>query len=203
MRVSEETIATKTHVTYTRYGPDEGATETVPGDFILTHGNNLFDRLIRWGQALRFRGHRRRFARWNHASLIVDDQGGIIEAQSRGVRRENLSKYQPTEYYLVHIHASDQDRAEAVRYAHWALAHRERYGRLTIISVAIALLTGTHLYFGLEGQEICSGLVARALERTQAIFAHDPGHMMPADLAEHYNVEAPPKGTPIGKVPRH
>lgn len=61
------------------------------------------------------------------------------------------------------------------------------------MSIAYSLLTGGKFTFGLEGQAICSGLVARAMERTGAIFNRTPSHIMPADLAKYYKVE-PPSG---------
>ena len=53
----------------------------------------------------------------------------------------------------------------------------------------------------IDGQLICSGLVARSLERTTAIFKHDPARIMPAELAEIYDVEPPAPGTPKGRPP--
>jgi hypothetical protein len=43
-------------------------------------------------------------------------------------------------------------------------------------------------------------LVARALERTGAIFPYDSWHMMPADLAESFNV-IPAAGSSKGQIP--
>jgi len=51
-----------------------------------------------------------------------------------------------------------------------------------------------------DGQMICSGLVARALERTGAIFQYDSWHLLPADLAEAFNV-TPEPGASIGTIP--
>ena len=183
-----------------RYGPGEVAEQTQPGDFILTHGGKLYDRLTQWAQSLRMYGKARKYTRWNHAALIVDADGSIIEADGPGVCLAHLSKYQPTEYYLVHIEASDEDRGEEVAFARSCLG--QPYGRLTICSIFLSLLTGTTLAFGLDGTEICSGLVAQALVRTNVIFDKDPTHIMPADLAKHFSVEPPTKGTPIGKAPR-
>lgn len=44
---------------------------------------------------------------------------------------------------------------------------------------------------GIVGQEIGSGLVGRALERTGEIVEEDPWRMMPADLAQAYEVKPP------------
>jgi hypothetical protein len=66
------------------------------------------------------------------------------------------------------------------------------------VSIALSLLTGAKLSFGFNGQLICSGLVARALERTTAIFEDEPSHIMPAQLAKLYGAVPPPPGTPKG-----
>ncbi len=170
-RVQRETVE--------RYGPGEEpdpARPPRPGDFILTHSDELSGRLIRFGQGLRIYGGDRRFTHWNHAALLVDDRGGIMEALGAGVKRGNLSKYTGTEYHLIRIEAAPVDRDEVVRFGVWCL--NQPYGWLTIVSIAFTLLTGGKFSFMIDGQEICSGLVARALERTNAIFNRDPAHIM-------------------------
>jgi hypothetical protein len=150
--------------------------------------------LISFGQALRFRGGNRKYAYWNHAALVIGTNGEIIEALGPvpGVVVQNVSKYAPREYTLVRIKASPEDRDEEVNFARACLG--EAYGLLTIVSIALSLVTGTRFSFGFDGQMICSGLVARALERTRAIFAREPSHTMPADLAKAYGV-LPPAGS--------
>jgi hypothetical protein len=59
------------------------------------------------------------------------------------------------------------------------------------VSIAYTLLTGGKFTFAIDGEAICSGLVARAMERTGAIFNRTPTHVMPADLAKYYDVEPP------------
>lgn len=174
----------------------EEAEEFAPGDFILTHGNAWTSRLIRFGQRLRIHGEDRKYTHWNHAAIVTSDDGALIEALGRGVSRTHLSKYREAEYHLVRIGAGVQDREQAVEFAEWAAggpggAGRQRYGFLTIASIAYTLLTGGKFTFGIEGQAICSGLVARAMERTGAIFNRTPTHIMPADLAKYYTVEPP------------
>jgi hypothetical protein len=82
---------------------------------------------------------------------------------------------------------------------HWIGA---RYDWATIVSIVISLLTGAKFSFGFAGQLICSGLVARALERTTAIFEEEPSHVMPAGLAKMFAVAPPPPDTPKGKPSR-
>jgi hypothetical protein len=171
-----------------------------PGDFILTHGDEWTSRLIRFGQGLRYRGASAKYTYWNHTALVVDDQGGIVEALGNGVKQRTIHDYDPTQYTVVRIEASDEDRAEAAAFARSSID--ADYGWLTIVSIAVSLVTGGKLAFAVDGQLICSGLVARSLERTTAIFAHDPARIMPAELAEMCAVDPPPPGTPKGKPPR-
>ncbi len=101
----------------------------------------------------------------------------------------HISKYRPAEYHLVSIGeivAGADDRNEAVIFAEWCIDMP--YGYLNVVSIAISLLTGGKFTFGFDGQAICSGLVARALERTKAIFNRTPSHIMPADLAMYFQV---------------
>jgi uncharacterized protein YycO len=176
--------------------------EFQPGDFILTHSRGLASALIRFGQGLRFLARNRRYIWWSHAALIVSAQGDLIEAIGAGVRRSHISKYHSTDYQLVRLGtlASTADREKIVRYAEWALG--QEYGWLTIISISCGLLAGGRFTFGFDGQSICSGLVARALERSAAIFDRSPSHIMPADLAKYFSVPRPPRGSSRGVVPR-
>ena len=188
-----------------RFETGEAATEAdfEPGDFILTHSSACVSRIIRWGQSLRFWGRKRKYTWWNHAALIVSQQGDIIEALGDGVEKNELSKYTPTEYTVVRIHPdliTAEDRNEVVNYAEWALG--QEYGYLTIISIALSLIFGGKFSFFIDGQSICSGLVARALERTKVIFDRSPSHIMPADLAFFFDVEPPQRGSSKGDIPR-
>jgi hypothetical protein len=161
----------------------------ISGDFILTHGEGFICELIRFGQRLRFTGDNARFAYWNHAALLVNPEGDLIEALGDGIKKTHISKYTQKEYVVVSIEASDADRAEMLQFAESFLTME--YGYATFISIGLSLLTGLRFSFGFEGQFICSGLVARALERTQEIFQENPTSIMPATLAKYYGVEIP------------
>lgn len=182
-----------------RFGPSETALDLLPGDFILTHGSSWMGRLIRVGGRLRFRGPDRKYTRWNHTALLVDTDGGLIEADEGGVHRAQLSKYAAVEYYLVRIQASNEERAHAVQFAEWSL--HQSFGWLNIISVALSLVTGIKLDFGLGNQETCSSLVARALEHAGKILETEPTRAMPADLAKQYHVEPPASDAPTNSIP--
>jgi hypothetical protein len=175
------------------YGPGSEPSTWRPGDFILTHGPTWSHWLIRFGQRLGSPSQDHRYAHWDHAALVVSEHGDLIESVGgRGVVRSHAAKYRDADYLLVHITASASARREAVRFAEWAAAHRTRYGWFSIVSIFFALATKGRFTFLVDGQEICSGVVARALERTGALFCRTPSHIMPAELAKHYGVETPP-----------
>ena len=175
-----------------KFGPGEGIQNSMPGDFVLTRGHEWTSFMIRVGERLRFRGADRKFAYWNHAALLTDINGGIIEALGSGVKAGNISKYKPIDYHVVRLDSvSDEDREHEVAFAKDCVEKQDKYGYVTILSIGLSLLFGGRLGFGIDGQEICSGLVGRALERTGEIFEEDPWHMMPADLAAAYQVDPP------------
>lgn len=160
-----------------------------PGDFILTHSTQIYGRLIRFGEALRYRGAEMVFAHWSHAAIFADESGNIIEALGGGVQKRNISVYEGTEYVVVYLPpaTSPADRQQAVGFAEFCL--NDPYGWLTIVSISLCLLTGAKLSFGVDGQQICSALVARSLERIGEIFTeNEPWQLMPADLAKHFDV---------------
>jgi uncharacterized protein YycO len=173
--------------TVEHYAPGEEPDVTVPGDFVLTHGDAWTSKMIRFGQSLRIHGEDRKYVYWNHAAMIVGSDGSIVEALGAGVKPGHLSQYRGTTYHVVHIDASAADRVEVANYAE--SQKNIPYGFLTIVSIGFGLLTGAKFTFDFEGQHICSGLVARSLERTDAIFNRSPEHIMPADLAKYYQVD--------------
>ncbi|HEY8762298.1 MAG TPA: hypothetical protein VIP52_15455 [Candidatus Dormibacteraeota bacterium] len=177
------------HFRVERYGPGEQATKFKPGDFILTHRNHAVSRMIRLAQ--RVRGRERKYSYWSHAGVIVDQDGSLVEAESKGVLRSPLSKYAPEEYHLVDLGdtAGDRDRKQVVAFAESLVG--QPFGLLDLFSVGLSLFTGAKVNVSYESHLMCSALVARALERTDAIFPDEPSHMLPADLARFYGVEAP------------
>lgn len=171
--------------------PGYSAETWTPGDFILTHGDSLMSTLIRFGERLRIHGDDRRYAWFNHAALVTDSTGEIVEALGRGVVRTNANKYLSKDYAVVHSGADTHDVKKILTFADWVISHRAEYGWLTIASLAITMLTGAKFTFFIDGEFICSGFVARAMERTGAIFTRDPVHITPADLAKYYSVTPP------------
>lgn len=159
------------------------------GDVVLTHGSTWISILIRIGQAIRFQGDKQPYAYWNHAALVVNEQGDLIEALGYGITKRNISVYQPKEYAVIKVQACDDQRKAMVRYAEFQLG--KKYGILTFLSLGLSLLTGLKFTFGIEGEMVCSGLVASALERADEVFPRPSLNMTPADLAVYFNVGLP------------
>jgi uncharacterized protein YycO len=172
-----------------RYGPGESAKEFLPGDFILTHRQHLVSKLIRVAQKIR--GRERKYSYWSHAAVIVGADGALVEAETKGVILTNLSEYGEREYHLVRLggSADKRDRRQVVAFAQSLVG--QPFGFLDMFSVALSLLTGAKVNVSYRSHLMCSALVARALERTSAIFDDEPAHMLPADLARYYGVEGP------------
>jgi hypothetical protein len=141
-------------------------------------------RLIQWGQARRFRGGRARYAHWNHAVWV--SAGSLVEAVGKGVVCSPYDKYRDVEFALVHSNLTDAERADADQFVRYMYGRHTKYGVVTIVSIALSLLTGVRVHFGLRDTVICSGLVAAALEADA--WRGDPSHVMPADLAEYARI---------------
>ena len=172
-----------------RFRPTERVIGPRRGDFVLTHGSHWTSWLIQVGQALRYHGDCRRYTYWNHAAIFSDDAGHIIEALGAGVVERHISVYDPADYHVVFLRMADLDRDQVVAFARYC--RDQEYGYLTVASLVLSLVTGSRLTFGVDGQEICSGLVARALERAGEIFPEEPWHATPAGLAKFYGVNPP------------
>ncbi|MGE5281350.1 MAG: hypothetical protein ACM3N0_03335 [Chloroflexota bacterium] len=173
------------------FGPGKSASTLQTGYLVLTHGEGWTSRLIRFGQRLRFRGGRRKYARWNHVALVLDAEGNLAEALSDGVDKTNISKYEGSDYRLVRVECAQVDREQIAAFADAVLdaPHRTKYGWLTIASLFFTLTLGSTIMVGKIGTAICSGFASEALTRAGAIFPRPPAYMMPADIAEHFSVD--------------
>jgi uncharacterized protein YycO len=172
--------------TYKAYAPGESASKFKPGDFILTHSKAIPGKVIRAGEFIRYHGDMRDFSHWNHAALIISEDGKLIEAVGRGVSYGHISEYQDVEYYLINTNLNKQSQDQTVNAAISFLD--DKYGWVTIASLTIELLTGIKIQFSSSNSIICSALVAIALWAGGYVFDRNPLQMMPADLAAAFNV---------------
>lgn len=171
-----------------RYAPGETATHFDPGDFILSHRLRPIAGLISFAQKVRFRGADAVYAHWSHCALIVAEDGALVEAESLGVERSPISKYQSREYHLVRLGAefSPEGRKQAVEYTTAQVG--QAFGFLALAGAALFLLFGWPLRLMRRNHQICSGLVVRALQKGGLLQDADPALMLPADLAKIYDV---------------
>lgn len=155
------------------------------GDFFLIKGKDVASKLIAFGQSLRYHNKDSQFTYYTHGGIFLDDKGTTIEASFQGVRTGTIDWYGSDLRKIVYLNISLEDRTELVNFARHCL--KDSYGWLTIASLALSLLTGAKFSMGISGQEICSGLIARSLERTSFIPVTDASHIMPVELAEMFS----------------
>lgn len=170
-----------------RYGPGEDARDFTPGDFILAHRNHVIARLISLAQKRRFRGPDAVYAHWSHSAAVVDRDGRLVEAESMGVVRSPISKYRDSEYHLVRLGPTfdDRSRARAVAYAESQVG--QGFGYLDMLGAIVYLMSGFPLRLVRRNHQICSGLVVRALQAGGLLLELDPALTLPADLAKRFD----------------
>jgi uncharacterized protein YycO len=146
------------------------------GNFIVTHGTGFIDRIIRLTT----------LSRWNHAALVVDGNGTLIELEAQGIRAVDISKYPADEFQIIDIEMSDEDRQQVVDYANFMLSKHSKYGFLTILTIALKIITRSRLVVKLDGTLICSEFVAKALAEGGVIWEKDTSLITPKDLWEKF-----------------
>ena len=180
----KEIMTTNYEIKYYPVGVE--ATSFNPGDFILVETDGIPAKIIRFGQWVRYHGAMKKFAKWNHAALIVSAEGDLIEARPTDVSRKNISEYTNCPVYVVSTRLNKQSQDQAIAAAESFL--NDGYGWLTILSIVLQLLTGVKFQVSFGNKVICSGLVAMSLWAGGIIFNDNPFQMMPADLAAAFNM---------------
>jgi hypothetical protein len=171
-----------------RYGPGDEATDFVPGDFILAHRHHLIANLISLAQKRRFRGDDAVYAHWSHAALVIETDGTLVEAEMMGVRKSPIARYRDDEYHLVRLgpEFTPEARTQAVAFAKGQIG--QGFGYLDMLGAIIHLLTGRPMRLVRRNHEICSSLVARALQAGGLVPQLDPALTLPGDLAKLFEV---------------
>ena len=182
-------------VAVSHYPPGQAPERFGPGDFTLhrataTKGRQgattTLGKLIQAGERRRFGNSD--FARWTHSTLIVSAGGDICEAIESGVALDNLEKYLGSDYIVVHVSASPQQRELACGFARTRVG--DSYGIVNFIGLAFQALFGWTLSVHMDGQFICSGLVSRATEKYIEAYPRSPEDMMPGDLAYFWDASS-------------
>lgn len=194
-------------VAVSRYPPGEAPDVFVAGDFSLHRASTnkarggettALGKLIQAGERVRFGNSD--FARWTHSALIVSARGDIVEAIESGVSEDNIEKYRNTDYMIVHVAATDEQRELACGFARSRVP--DKYGIVNFVCLALQCLFGWTLSVHLGGQYICSGLVARATEKYIDGYPRTPEDMMPGDLAYFWDAVSGEPLPPLGFLGR-
>ena len=194
-------------IAVSHYPAGEAPDRFVPGDFSLhratankTRGGETtaLGKLIQAGERVRFGNGD--FARWTHSALIVSERGDIVEAIESGVSEDNIEKYRNTDYMIVHVTATDEQRKLACGFARSRVP--DKYGIVNFVGLALQCLFGWTLSVHLGGQYICSGLVARATEKYIDGYPRTPEDMMPGDLAYFWDASSGEPLPPLGFLGR-
>jgi hypothetical protein len=134
--------ATRRSICYARCGPRESITDPRPGDVVLVRGAGWLGKAIRLFVRMRCRRDgSQSFAHWSHAGIVVSPKGHLVEVLHGGVVLSSIEKYRDQEYHYVYLELSAADRTRASRYAYSCL--RQKYGRLSFVLFAFAVLLGT------------------------------------------------------------
>ena len=190
-----------------RLSPHETMRAFRPGDFVLTVSDGGLARLQGWATA----------ADINHAAIIVDPLGAVVEANPlligdpRSVRVSSVAQYvragKPC--WIGYVELREGTRQDVVAFVEH-LAHSQAsvspLGRLclalhTALCVAPRALTANvaclrpisafldrhALTIRAEHSYAAGELVARALERGGFIWDRDPSHITPRDLFERFH----------------
>jgi hypothetical protein len=134
-----------------------------PGDLIFCHSTGIMGRIIRLGERIRFR----KGVQWNHVALVdrmmEDGDFLVIQAEAKGVTKDKrLSTIAPGGRYQVVRLPVGVSRQKVLDFAHEQVG--SRYGWLTILSIAIDILTPFWVpSFRTRNSWICSAVSAEAL----------------------------------------
>jgi hypothetical protein len=110
------------------------------------------------------------------------------------VKQRHLSKYEKDDYVVVRPEVVAHDQEQVLRFARSVLDEKHGYGFVTFLGLALYCLTGAQLCIQQAGTSICSGFVCDALTRAGFIWRRPPFAMMPADLAQTFDVRGEPGG---------
>ena len=167
---------------------------SAPGDVFFVEQHDWVSWWIRFAQKRKW-GSKNPVALWNHCGLVVGTDGEVIQANPGGMGAGNLTEYALTQTTilrppyqpawedsgLVHLDGSRIACAAMEE----LLANHDHYGWWTIFSVALTLMTGTRLRFGVANCLICSGAVSYALTRANIDVGDDSDWNSPSDLMDY------------------
>ena len=150
------------------------------GDVVLIATGGIFGYVIKLAQLLA--GYKD--WRYNHAAIVVDTSGGLIEASPRGVRRNNMRAYGDAKVVPLRMLPADGERATATAVS--LLGRPDGY--IDILALAISILGYKPAWARRACLStdtlVCSQLAAFAAEAGGVNRWGDPFWVVPAELSE-------------------
>ena len=137
-----------------------------PGTLVFCHGKDFIGKVIRFGEALRWK----RGARWNHVAIIdrvVDGVPYVIQAEARGVTDiRRLDEITPGGTYELVALPAGVDVEQTLFFARQQVG--SKYGFATIAALAIDIITPSWFPSMRPANKkanswICSAVVAESL----------------------------------------
>lgn len=124
---------------------------------------------------------------WNHAGLIVDSSGMVIEMyQGGGIKKSRIDKEKEDQILIVRIPLSPGARKAIKQYALAMYEQKIQFGYVSLLSLALNKLLRSPLVFKINGTQVCSEFVANALARGGVIWEKDTVFIAPADLYDRF-----------------
>jgi hypothetical protein len=168
----------------------EHCIDTQPGDLILVATDDLFAKIIRFGERLRMHGDDKVFTRVNHAMIALGDgTGTVVEMIGGGGTVTPLAHYQHLSYAVINTTATDAQHALAVKVARWYTG--VDYGFPSVASDALYLLTGIPLALTIGQSVVCSAMATATQRPLGLIPSKADIAVLPSDLAQWYDVRLP------------
>lgn len=150
----------------------------IPGDIALVSSRGIVDLVIRLAQHRFFPPEE---AQWNHAVLIADESGGIIEALANGITYSDIYKYRNKKLKYLHInYESEENRRAAVIYA----LHQINlgYGFREFFDLLLSAFIKLPFRIRDKNENVCSVMVALALQKGGIKLIKNPYDYCPAEL---------------------
>lgn len=123
---------------------------------------------------------------WNHAGLIVDEKGTVIEMYQGGIQKSQVDKEREDQILIVRLPLNKRMRSAIKEYAAAMMNNKVKFGYLSLFSMALNKLTGWPVIIKMNGTMVCSEFVANALTRGGIIWQQDTSLITPADLYNQF-----------------
>jgi|SRR5579884_9562 len=162
------------HKVYTNRDFRDQKFDFQPGDFILGHKEDLHDKFI----------HLITRSKWNHAALIIDTKGTVVEMTQKGIQKSQVKREQEEEIYLVRM--KDLNREKVVDYAQKALKDKPKFSHLGLLSIIFHQLFKSPIVIKHTNKMVCSEFVINALSHGGVIWEKEPTLITPADLYKKF-----------------